>query len=337
MTLAATTSPATAPASSPLRTPRPDRDRYAGTSWRALGTYVNLVVADASLLPAAQAQAAELLDAVDLACSRFRVDSELTRANRDAGRWVEAGPLLVAAVRVALTAAEDSGGLVDPTLGLTLAAAGYDRDLAEVLARAPGAYGPSALPVLPVPDAWREVGIDSDGGAIRVPAGTALDLGATGKAFAADLVAARVGERVGCDLIISLGGDVAVGAVDPDAEPHPWRVEISELPTGEADETVLLERGGMATSGVLSRRWRRGDAVVHHLIDPRTGRPVQHCWRTVSVAADDCVRANTASTASIVMGERAPEWLAGRGLAARLVSAEGDVLRVAGWPAEGER
>ena len=73
---------------------------------------------------------------------------------------------------------------------------------------------------------------------------------------------------------------------------------------------------------------------MHHLIDPQTGCPARERWRTASVAAGSCVDANIASTAAIILGVRAPAWLEARGLPARLVSPEGAVLRVAGWPAE---
>jgi thiamine biosynthesis lipoprotein len=91
----------------------------------------------------------------------------------------------------------------------------------------------------------------------------------------------------------------------------------------------------MATSSTVHRRWTRGGETVHHLLDPRTGRPVDLCWRTVTVAASSCLAANTASTASIVLGEQAPAWLLERDLAARLVDTDGSVMTVAGWPEEG--
>jgi thiamine biosynthesis lipoprotein len=77
-----------------------------------------------------------------------------------------------------------------------------------------------------------------------------------------------------------------------------------------------------------------GDHLVHHLVDPATGLPVTACWRTVTVAADSCVDANSASTASMVLGEGAPGWLEDHNLPARLVRADGTVLTVAGWPGD---
>ena len=318
---------------------------FGQAQWRALGTYVQLVVEGARHLAAARAVAVRLLDDVDRTCSRFRDDSDLMRANRNAGAWTPVDPLLAAAVAAAVRAAEETGGLVDPTLGRSLVAAGYDQDYDAVR----GGDGPAAIPLPAVIDAWRHVGVDPDG-AVLVPLGTGLDLGATGKAFAADLIAAAVTAATGTGCVLSLGGDVAVGAPDGaggpavgwtpdgrdtpdggDTRAVPWQVAVAETPDEPPAAMVTLTTGGLATSTVLARRWHRGGVVVHHLLDPATGRPVAGTWRTASVVAATCLEANTASTASIVMGAPAPSWLAARGLAARLVDADGDVALVGDW------
>jgi thiamine biosynthesis lipoprotein len=161
-----------------------------------------------------------------------------------------------------------------------------------------------------------------------------VDLGAVGKAFAADLLAARLVARVGVDCVVSLGGDVAVGACR-DGDRHGWQVAVAEGAAEAPAQVVTIDRGGLATSTTTQRRWRRGGRDVHHLLDPRTGRPVQGTWRTASVAAANCVSANTASTASLVRGEQAVAWLEARGLPARLVAQDGAVRTVGGWPGDG--
>lgn len=302
---------------------------YAAASWPALGTYAHLVIADRKQLKTARAKAERVLDAVDRACSRFRPDSDLIRANRSAGWWVKVSPLLVGALEAAMDAAALTNGLVDPTLGASLTAVGYDRDLRLIQ----GSDLPAVSPLPAIPGAWQAIELDPEGG-VRVPAGVELDLGATGKAFAADLVAKRVAAATGSGVIVSLGGDVAIGQ-GADGVTHPWLVAVAERPdevsSGDG-EMVILEAGGLATSSTAHRRWKRGGRTVHHLIDPRTGRPVDPVWRTASVAAASCVAANTASTAAIVLGRGAEQWLRQHDLASRLVSAEGQVMRIAGWP-----
>jgi len=100
---------------------------------------------------------------------------------------------------------------------------------------------------------------------------------------------------------------------------------------------VAIETGALATSSTTVRRWRRGDRILHHLVDPRTGGPVVSPWRTASVVAASCVDANTAATAAIVLGDSAIAWLDAAGLAARLVAEDGSITRVGGWPEPARR
>jgi thiamine biosynthesis lipoprotein len=96
---------------------------------------------------------------------------------------------------------------------------------------------------------------------------------------------------------------------------------------------VVIRDGGLATSGTSARRWSRGTAALHHIVDPRTGLPARTSWRTVSVAAATCLDANIASTAAVIRGERAISWLSELRLPARLARPDGSVLTLAGWPA----
>ncbi len=301
--------------------------------WWALGTYVHLAVEDAGALPTAEAAAREVLERVDHRCSRFRPDSDLVRANAAAGRWVRVDPWLAAAVGVALEAAAETDGLVDPTLGSVLSASGYDRDLAllPTAATTPTAAAPvrRAVPAASHRGAWSEVGVAPD--AVRVPAGCALDLGATGKAWAADLVARVVVELTGAGVLVSLGGDVRVDG--PGDGAVAWPVAVGEDPADLGDaEVVLVTSGGVATSGTRRRRWQHEGTDRHHLLDPRTGTSAQGPWRTVSALGDTCVAANTATTAALVVGAGARAWLDRHHVSARLVGHDGVVVRTAWWP-----
>jgi thiamine biosynthesis lipoprotein len=125
-------------------------------------------------------------------------------------------------------------------------------------------------------------------------------------------------------VLVSLGGDVAVAGQAP-AGGWPIRIDTD-------GPTVALSAGGLASSSTTVRTWRAGALRLHHIVDPRTGRPAETSWRTVSVAAASCVDANTASTAAVVLGDHAPEWLAARELPARLAPSGARAVCVAGWP-----
>jgi thiamine biosynthesis lipoprotein len=137
-------------------------------------------------------------------------------------------------------------------------------------------------------------------------------------------------------VLFGIGGDLAVhGPVPADG----WLVHVTDdhrSAPGAPGQPVSLHTGGLATSSTTVRRWRRGQAQVHHILDPATGMPAPEIWRTVSVAAHNCVQANVASTAAIVLGADAPAWLRRAGVAARLCALDGSVERVGGWPEDGD-
>jgi FAD:protein FMN transferase len=294
-------------------------------TFSALGTYVFVATRDPARLATARRLTEAVLAEVDRTCSRFRDDSDLVRANAAAGHWVEVDPLLVAAVTVAVDAARATDGLVHPLLGRQLVSWGYDRDFGELTDT-----GPVTPPTAPGPRSWAGLGLADD--AIRVPSGTALDLGSTGKAFAADLVVATLAGELDTAAIVSVGGDLAVAGPDGD----PWPVAVFGRP-GESKVLVWLERGGLATSNTQVRRWTRAGTAYHHLLDPRTGAPATSPWVTSSCLGTTAVAANTASTASIVLGADALAWLDAHGVTARLVAPDGTVRRTGAWPEDQEQ
>jgi thiamine biosynthesis lipoprotein len=297
-------------------------DPFGRLRFLALGTTAVVVTTDVHAVAAATLEVQREASAIDLACSRFRDDSDLARVNAGAGSWVSVGPLLLEAVQVALRAARLTGGDVDPTVEHSMIANGYDRDFASLPRDAPQQRH------RPAPG-WRTVEVDEQRARIRVPAGSGLDLGATAKALAADRAASAAARSARTGVVVSLGGDLAIAG--PPA-PGGWPLGVGDSHEGDADETIRLEGGGLATSSTTVRRWRREGRGLHHIVDPRTGAPAAVVWRTVTVAAASCVDANIAATASIVRGASAPAWLAAFGLHARLVTPEGEVVRVGGWP-----
>jgi thiamine biosynthesis lipoprotein len=177
------------------------------------------------------------------------------------------------------------------------------------------------------------VELDDAHSIVRVPSGVELDYGATAKALAADIAAADAADATGAGVLVGIGGDIATAGAAP---ANGWPVLVADDHAGGADQpgqTISIRSGGLATSSTTVRRWRRGDGELHHILNPASGRPATEHWRTASVAAACCVDANIASTTAILRGERAPRWLEGLALPARLVARDGAVTLTTGWPA----
>ena len=300
--------------------------------WSDWSCLVRLVASKPSALKPAVAELQDLMRRVELAASRFVVESELNWANVNAGRPVAVSQTLAALVQIALDSARRSGGRVDPTVGADLAWLGYDRDI-ELIAGTSlplgdrGAHpADRAIDLLGRRRNWTDVRLDRVAGLLTVPVGCALDLGATAKAATADWAAEQLQRRFGCDVLVEIGGDLAVAG-----QRRPWQLLVAEQ-AGGAGQQITFTAGGLATSTTTIRRWQIAGRPVHHILDPATGLPADGAWRTVTVAAGNAAHANTCSTGAIVLGAAAPEWLTGQRVAARLVDRDGVVTTLGGWP-----
>ena len=300
----------------------------AATEWDLWTTTARVVLdhRDRRHLAAAESCVREVTAAVDAACSRFREDSELVARSADLERGTEVSPLLATLVHQALDAARLTDGDVDPTLGNRMVSLGYDVAFADASPETRPAVVADALDGRP---AWRRVLLS--GRFLRVPTGVRLDLGATAKAAAADMAAASITARLGVGALVSLGGDVATAGPDPSGG---WQVRVQDLDGDPADHVRIASGWSVATSSTQKRRWEQDGHARHHILDPRWGLPAEAVWRSVTVVAPSCVTANTMTTAAVVRGRAAPEWLRASGRAARLVAADGSVVRLGGWPAD---
>ncbi len=246
-------------------------------SERIMATNVSIHLA----VPLAQEQAArsallacmEWMREVERRLTRFDARSELCQLNAAADRWQPTSAMLFTVAREAVAAAEKSGGLFDPTLLPQLEALGYDRDFALLNQRANDlAESASAASQA----SWRGIQFDTPRRRIRLPEGTRLDLGGIAKGWAADVALKRFFEPF-ANVIVNVGGDLRLRGSNESGER--WAVGIRDprtdhLPTGENIAVVRMGQGGLATSGASRRWWYQGGQRQHHLLDPRTGRPV---------------------------------------------------------------
>ena len=289
--------------------------------FRAMGSDVHLLVPDRRARDAARA-VERLFSQWENVLSRFRPESELSRLNDGAGSPVAVGAILLDAVEASLEAARATGGLFDPTLRHELVRLGYDRSFEEI----GDAPAPAGRPR--GGGAWRRIVVDRSAGLVTLPAGSGLDLGGIAKGMAVDAsleLLAGIGIEAA---LVSAGGDLAVLGL-PSGR-RAWGVLVGGDPAGPV---VPLVRGALATSGTSRRRWRQGDVVRHHLVDPDTGEPAASGLREVTVAGGTCRIAEAGATAAFVAGPRlGPGLLERLGLAGLLVAEDGGQIRVGRWP-----
>ncbi len=204
---------------------------------------------------------------VQAACTRFDPDSPLMRANAAPDRWHALPDYCFDAVAEAYAAYLATRGRFDPRILTDLARLGYARSMAE---GAPAAGElPTVLPpqreALPPWRPWfrrdtREVLLGEH----------PIDLGGIGKGLAVRWAANRL-RSVGSGALVEAGGDISCRGEAP--EGGPWRVAVEDPTGGDPLAVLSVSDLGCASSSVRLRRWRVGAEQVHHLLDPRTGRP----------------------------------------------------------------
>ncbi len=266
--------------------------------------------------------------------SRFRADSELNRLNHSDGRAITVSPLLWDVLCQALSAAQQSAGLVTPTLLNALEAAGYTASFDKLRLEAnPGRHRQlSVVAGCAASHDWRAIECDPEHGTVRMPAGMRLDLGGTAKGWAAHQTMQRLAAHG--PVLVDAGGDIAVSG--PQRDGSPWPIGISDPVDPERrPELLLLGGGGVATSGRDYRRWQQYGTWQHHLIDPRTGQPAATDLLSTTVVAPSVCAAEMAAKVTLLLGSNAAcDWLEARpGLAALLVREDGQVLHSHRLPA----
>jgi thiamine biosynthesis lipoprotein len=268
--------------------------------FQAMGTIVTLV-APGRTPPSRLDRAAHVVEREfveqEQRFSRFREDSELSVANRSEVRPTPVSGPFAALVARALRAARSTDGLFDPTVLSAMVAAGYDRTFEDVIVSAREVLRPAAPT-----GRWREIMLDL--GLLTLPDGVGLDLGGIAKGWTVDIAARRASEFVPWGIVDAGGDMLAFGDVPPSgleiAVEHPFDPQVEVL-------RLSLTHGALATSSIVRRSWGPN---LHHLIDPRTGRPAATDVVQASVWAPTCAEAEVQAKVALLGGKPALHELA---------------------------
>jgi thiamine biosynthesis lipoprotein len=287
--------------------------RWNGYSFQAMNTKIQTWLysqTDAGVLVDVQ----RLFNSFEKRLSRFDPDCDLSRLNACEDDRFEASPILLDAVESALWAAGITGGLYDPTILGELKRAGYDRSFETIPEAAPltEAALAQSRPLQPAlqsvdaalarPYTFRSIWLDRPNREIHKPPAVQLDLGGMGKGWTVDRAADRL-QGLG-PFLINAGGDIYAYQSPPGRTG--WEIDlIHPLKPAQFMARLQLHHRALATSTIVRRRWQHNGQTMHHLIDPRTGRPAQTDALSVSVVADRTVTAEILAKTALILGAEA--------------------------------
>lgn len=237
-------------------------------------------------------RAVAVVDCYERRYSRFIAESELSGLNNDTRDEVPVSRQLAAMLSRALYYAGITNGVFDPVVVSELCSLGYDRSF-ELVGSSIGA------PAAPVRRgySWRNVYVDRATNVVSRPVGAMIDFGGLAKGAAADAALAQLVHFDGA--LVDLGGDIRAHG-EPDSA-RTWNIGYDDV-RGARLEVLRVENAAVATSSTSKRRWTHGGELVHHIIDPRTGKSAESDVVQCSVIADTTEHAEVAAKVGLILG-----------------------------------
>jgi thiamine biosynthesis lipoprotein len=236
--------------------------------------------------------------------SRYRADNIVHAINHAAGHPVEVDEESAGLLDYAAACHEISDGRFDITSGVLRRAWTFDR--------CEHTPDPAAIAAALALVGWSRVTWQDR--TLTLPAGMEIDLGGLGKEYAVDRAATEVAQRTSAAFLVNFGGDLF--ASGPRRDGRPWLVGVEDPATPGSGQKVRLElaRGALATSGDARRYVLVRGRRLGHILDPRTGWPVDGAPRSVTVMAPTCTEAGTLATLAILSGHDAARFLESQGV-----------------------
>lgn len=291
-----------------------------GTSWsvKVVGLPTGMT------LPQLQQDLAMLLDMVNQQMSTYLADSDISRFNQaEAGSWHALPADFYQVLAYSLALARDTNGAYDPTVGPLVNLWGFGPDKATL--KAPGE---DALAAARARIGWQRIELDPQRRAAYQPGNMYVDLSSVAKGFAVDKLADYLGARGLENYLVEIGGELRASGRKPDGSG--WRVAVEKPLPGVRDIARVLDltQGAVASSGDYRNFFEQDGVVYSHIVDPRTGRPVDHLTASVTVLADTCMEADALATAMTVLGPKEGIAFAdARQLAVLFIVREGEELK----------
>jgi thiamine biosynthesis lipoprotein len=235
--------------------------------------------------------------------TRFEDTSELSNLNRNSGKWVSVSHELFELVEFMLKMSEDTDGAFDPTIIDFLEVYGYDKnyDFSKLDNPKLDEFVKKIADERP---SWKEIKLDEKNSKIKLAENQRIDLGGIGKGYAVDCAFEKL-SKVSSNFIIDAGGDIRTSGLNEKSEP--WQVGLKSKNKDDVEETVgivELSNYALASSGSWSRKVKQ----FHHLIDSRSGKPIETDYSTVFVTAQTSMLSDAWATAIFVLGEDSEKY-----------------------------
>jgi len=270
--------------------------------FRVMASEATVLVAGAPATDASE----QLLRHLEQVWSRFIPDSDVSVLNRTPGVPVRVDPATVTLVETMVEARRLTEGAFDPTLLRPLLDLGYVGSIDDPAKRTSLPAGPMS-PTASIRPSLDDLVVDRERCLVLLPPGLAIDPGGIGKGLAADLAVRSLLDAGATAALVSIGGDLSAAGEIPGG----WNIEVERPdavdPTLDTAVVCVLsiDRGGVATSSTLSRRWMHHGHEVHHLVDPLDRGQSRTDLHAVTVAAGTGWLAEAHATAALLAGSGA--------------------------------
>lgn len=240
----------------------------------------------------------ELVHQYESRFTRFSPDSELSALNRSSGTWFVASAELYELVSLSYDYFQNTGELFNPGILNALEHAGYNRSMDEIRTRGFFPLAEDGWPWLSTH--FGHIQLDDERQAIFLPASLRIDLGGIAKGWIVERAAIALA-RFAQACLVDAGGDLFM--VGLPEHTSAWTVAIED-PFDESKNIAVLSvgPGAVATSTITKRCWKAGGEERHHLIDPRTGRPAETGWASVTVIAPHATQAEVLAKSILIGG-----------------------------------
>lgn len=299
---------------------------FSQINFQAIGTRCQVILFECQQPEVASELAQSMVSNVDLLASFHRSDSELSYLNTAENYTVPVSETLFELLLLNQWAFRASRGAIDATIGRRLVEV-VSNENPKLLERRDATPDVDGL-------CFENVALDSRSKTVTRAPGVIFDLGGLAKAWLADQIADAIEQKIGCGVLVNLGGDIATrGPVPIDG----WRINVTDdfgLFPESSGMIISIGSGGLATSSTKTRQFVDSAGNVRNHIVVKGELDESNLFIGATAIAPSACMANFYTLASLASSHRAPALMASYGVPALLRTDDHRMVKIGGWPPE---